>query len=71
MTGEKLLAQLNMRLADSTLAEIDSFIAEREEETRVPHSRAVAVRLILEAWADQRRASRDQDVPGEDPRARA
>lgn len=52
---EKLLEQVCARLSAETVAEIDAYVREREQEARVPLSRSLGVREILERWAASRR----------------
>jgi hypothetical protein len=51
----KLLDTISARVDDATLAEIDEYQRQREREARTPLSRSLAVREILESWADERR----------------
>lgn len=51
----KLLDTISARVDDATLAEIDEYQRQREREARTPLSRSLAVREILESWADDRR----------------
>jgi len=56
---DKLLEQVCARLSSDTVDEIDAYVREREREARLPLSRSLGVREILEAWVRERRASRD------------
>lgn len=54
----KLLHQVCARLNEATIAELDDYVRERQREARVPLSRSLGVREIVESWAAERRASR-------------
>lgn len=66
MSGErdKLLEQVCARLSSETVAELDAYVREREREARLPLSRSLGVREILDAWAAERRASAEAKIAG-------
>lgn len=68
MTREKLLQQVCVRLGDDVVAELDLYVREREREARIPLSRSLGVREILEEWATARRPPKDDDGSAESRR---
>lgn len=55
---DKLLEQVCARLSSDTVDELDSYVREREQEARLPLSRSLGVREILEAWVRTRREAK-------------
>jgi len=55
MTREKLLEQLCIRISSETLGELDAYVRAREQEARVPLSRSLGAREILDDWAEEGR----------------
>ncbi len=53
---EKLLEQVCTRLSADTVTELDAYVREREREAKVPLTRSLGVREIIERWAADRRA---------------
>jgi hypothetical protein len=53
-----LVVQVCARIDDQTLTELDAYMREREREARMPLSRSLAVREILETWAIDRVSTR-------------
>ncbi len=53
---EKLLEQVCTRLSTDTVTELDAYVREREREAKVPLTRSLGVREIIERWAADRRA---------------
>ncbi len=53
---EKLLEQVCTRLSADTVTELDAHVREREREARVPLTRSLVMREIIERWAADRRA---------------
>jgi len=49
--GEKLVAQVNVRLPESVVAELDGHQRERERVAQIPLSRSLVIREILVEWA--------------------
>lgn len=60
MTRDKLLAQVNVRIPEAALAEIDLYVEERSREARIVLSRAHAIRELLVEWTTERRKLRRQ-----------
>lgn len=60
---DKLLEQVCARLPSETVTELDAYVREREREARVPLSRSLGVREILEEWAEKRRRERSASTP--------
>jgi hypothetical protein len=58
----KLLEQVCARLSSDTVDELDRYVREREQEARVPLSRSLGVREVLEAWAEERRRARGEST---------
>jgi hypothetical protein len=52
---EKLLEQVCTRLSADTVEVLDAYVREREREARVPLTRSLGVREIIERWAAERR----------------
>lgn len=52
---EKLLEQVCTRLSADTVTELDAYVREREREAKVPLTRSLGVREIIERWAADRR----------------
>lgn len=52
---EKLLEQVCTRLSADTVEALDAYVREREREARVPLTRSLGVREIIERWAAERR----------------
>ena len=53
---EKLLEQVCTRLSADTVTELDAYVREREREAKVPLTRSLGVREIIERGAADRRA---------------
>lgn len=73
MSDEKVstMQQVCARISDAAVKELDAYVREREREARVPLSRSLGIREILETWAADRAAARVDSVDSVDkPRTR-
>lgn len=66
----RTMQQVCARLDDATVEELDRYVREREREARVPLSRSLGLREVLDAWARDRR-DKAQSIVEESARRQA